>query len=46
MLRPSNYIHATTAKQDYYELLGVPRKAGGEVIRAAFRSWRGSITRI
>src|SRR6202795_2419608 len=27
----------TTAKQDYYELLGVPRKAGAKDIRAAFR---------
>src|ERR1700704_5400774 len=27
----------TTAKQDYYELLGVPRKAGVKDIRAAFR---------
>src|SRR5260370_9331124 len=27
----------TTAKQDYYELLGVARKAGGKDIRAAFR---------
>ena len=28
---------ATTAKQDYYELLGVPRKASAKDIRAAFR---------
>jgi molecular chaperone DnaJ len=28
---------ATTAKQDYYELLGVERKAGAKDIRAAFR---------
>jgi molecular chaperone DnaJ len=28
---------ATTTKQDYYELLGVPRKAGAKDIRAAFR---------
>jgi molecular chaperone DnaJ len=27
----------TTAKQDYYELLGVPRKANAKDIRAAFR---------
>src|SRR5256884_6817632 len=27
----------TTAKQDYYELLGVPRKAGAKDIRGAFR---------
>ena len=27
----------TTAKHDYYELLGVPRKAGAKDIRAAFR---------
>ena len=27
----------TTAKQDYYELLGVPRKAGAKDIRTAFR---------
>jgi len=27
----------TTAKQDYYELLGVARKAGAKDIRAAFR---------
>src|SRR5690242_13090950 len=27
----------TTTKQDYYELLGVPRKAGAKDIRAAFR---------
>jgi molecular chaperone DnaJ len=27
----------TTAKQDYYELLGVPRKASAKDIRAAFR---------
>src|SRR5260370_18539854 len=27
----------TTAKQDYYELLGVPRKAGAKDIRASFR---------
>src|SRR5260370_1240468 len=27
----------TTAKQDYYELLGVSRKAGAKDIRAAFR---------
>jgi len=27
----------TTAKQDYYELLGVPRKAGSKDIRSAFR---------
>src|ERR1700675_676873 len=27
----------TTAKPDYYELLGVPRKAGAKDIRAAFR---------
>jgi molecular chaperone DnaJ len=30
-------IMPTTAKQDYYELLGVPRKAGAKDIRAAFR---------
>jgi molecular chaperone DnaJ len=28
---------ATTSKQDYYELLGVPRKAGAKEIRSAFR---------
>jgi molecular chaperone DnaJ len=28
---------ATTTKQDYYELLGVPRKASAKDIRAAFR---------
>ncbi len=28
---------ATTTKTDYYELLGVPRKAGAKDIRAAFR---------
>src|SRR5580693_6353559 len=28
---------ATTTKQDYYELLGVERKAGAKDIRAAFR---------
>ena len=28
---------ATTTKQDYYELLGVPRKAGAKDIRTAFR---------
>src|SRR5260370_6035789 len=28
---------ATTTKQDYYELLGVPRKAGAKDIRNAFR---------
>jgi molecular chaperone DnaJ len=28
---------ATTTKQDYYELLGVERKAGAKEIRAAFR---------
>ena len=28
---------ATTTKQDYYELLGVPRKANAKDIRAAFR---------
>jgi molecular chaperone DnaJ len=28
---------ATTTKQDYYELLGVPRKANAKEIRAAFR---------
>jgi len=27
----------TTAKQDYYELLGVPRKATGKDIRTSFR---------
>src|SRR5437764_12325651 len=27
----------TTAKQDYYELLGVPRKASAKDIRSAFR---------
>src|SRR5258708_16161712 len=27
----------TTAKQDYYELLGVPRKASAKDIRASFR---------
>src|SRR5262252_554863 len=28
---------ATATKQDYYELLGVPRKASAKDIRAAFR---------
>src|SRR4030081_2727231 len=28
---------ATTSKQDYYELLGVPRKANSKDIRTAFR---------
>src|SRR5438270_3599741 len=28
---------ATTTKQDYYELLGVPRKASAKDIRSAFR---------
>src|SRR6516165_10633544 len=28
---------ATTTKSDYYELLGVPRKASAKDIRAAFR---------
>src|ERR1700739_496456 len=28
---------ATTTKQDYYELLGVPRKAAQKDIRAAYR---------
>src|SRR5437868_15289535 len=28
---------ATTTKQDYYELLSVPRKASAKDIRAAFR---------
>ena len=28
---------ATTTKQDYYDLLGVPRKAGAKDIRTAFR---------
>jgi molecular chaperone DnaJ len=28
---------ATTTKQDYYELLGVPRKAGAKDVRTAFR---------
>jgi DnaJ-class molecular chaperone len=28
---------ATTTKQDYYELLGVPRKASAKDIRNAFR---------
>jgi len=39
--RPCRYLFrakmATTTKQDYYELLGVPRKAGAKDIRAAFR---------
>ena len=41
MLRPCNYSPRakmpTTVKQDYYELLGVPRKASAKDIRAAFR---------
>src|SRR6202521_421255 len=41
MLRPYKYFlkatMPTTAKQDYYELLGVPRKANAKDIRAAFR---------
>ena len=39
--RPCRFLFrakmATTTKQDYYELLGVPRKAGAKDIRAAFR---------
>src|SRR6202165_2255081 len=34
---PTTTYMPTTAKQDYYELLGVPRKAGAKDIRAAFR---------
>lgn len=41
MLRPCKYslkaTMPTTAKQDYYEVLGVPRKASAKDIRAAFR---------
>src|SRR5207245_6877111 len=41
MLRPCNYSPRakmpTTTKQDYYELLGVPRKASAKDIRNAFR---------
>jgi molecular chaperone DnaJ len=41
MLRPYRYSLSatmpTTAKQDYYELLGVPRKANAKDIRTAFR---------
>ena len=41
MLRPCQCLlkakMPTTAKQDYYELLGVARKAGAKDIRAAFR---------
>jgi molecular chaperone DnaJ len=44
MLRPDKEIRATvdasmatTTKQDYYELLGVPRKASAKDIRVAFR---------
>src|SRR5438552_10285262 len=33
----SRYKMPTTAKQDYYELLGVPRKASAKDIRSAFR---------
>jgi molecular chaperone DnaJ len=34
---PTTTIMATTTKQDYYELLGVGRKASAKDIRAAFR---------